>query len=183
MRGPGRYMAALLVIGWVLNVAATVYALDRYNALPENVAVSFGPDGQPIIGPKTRLLTPIAVMTGTWLAVALLVTTFVVFRHKILDNYPYLINLPGLTLLLGRVADKEKRREYIDRVFVALPLTLFLLFGINAAAVTAILESAVTYSFNPAILIGSLTIMTGAFVAGILLYYRSIYKEIKAIVT
>jgi hypothetical protein len=32
-------------------------------------------------------------------------------------------------------------------------------------------------------MLGSLTIMTGAFVAGILLYYRSIYKEIKAIVT
>jgi hypothetical protein len=41
----------------------------------------------------------------------------------------------------------------------------------------------VTFSFNPAILIGSLTIMTGAFVAGVLLYYRSIYKEVKAIVT
>jgi hypothetical protein len=101
-------MAALLVIGWVLNVAVTMYALDRYNALPENVAVSFGPDGQPIIGPKTRLLMPITVMTGTWLAVALLVTAFVIFRHKILDNYPYLINLPGFTLLLGRVADKRR---------------------------------------------------------------------------
>jgi hypothetical protein len=176
-------MAALLAIGWVLNVAVTVYALDRYSALPENVAVSFGPDGQPIIGPKTRLLTPIAVMTGTWLAVALLVTTFVIFRHKILDNYPYLINLPGLTLLLGKIAEREKRLKYIDRVFVALPLTLFLLFGINAVVVTTILESAVTFAFDPTFMLGSLTIMTGAFVAGVLLYYRSIYKEIKAIVT
>jgi hypothetical protein len=176
-------MTALLVIGWVLNVAVTVYALDRYNALPENVAVSFGPDGQPIIGPKTRLLTPMTVMAGTWLAIALLVTAFVIFRHKILDSYPYLINLPSLTLLLGKIADREKRREYIDRLFVALSFTLILLFGIDAVVTTMMLESAVTFSFNPAILIGSLTIMTGAFVAGILLYYRSIYKEIKAMVT
>jgi hypothetical protein len=176
-------MAALLVIGWVLNVAVTVYALDRYNALPEKVAVGFGPDGQPIIGPKTRLLTPITVMAGTWLAIALLVTAFVIFRHKILDNYPYLINLPGLTLLLGRVADKEKRREYIDRVFVALPLALLLVFGINAVVVTTILESAATFAFDSTFMFGSLTIMTGAYVAGILLYYRSIYKEVKAIVT
>ena len=183
MGGPGRYMTALLVIGWALNVALTVYALDRYNALPENVAVGFGPDGQPIIGPKTRLLTPITVMTGTWLAIALLVTAFVIFRHKILDSYPYLINLPGLTLLLGKVADREKRREYIDRIFVALPLALILLFGIDAVVVTTILESAATFAFDPTILFGSLTIMTGAFVAGVLLYYRSIYKEIKAIVT
>ena len=183
MGGPGRYMAALLVIGWVLNVAVTVYALDRYNALPENVAVGFGPDGQPIIGPKTRLLTPITVMTGTWLAIALLVTAFVIFRHKILDSYPYLINLPGLTLLLGKIAEREKRLEYIDRLFVALASIPVLVFGINAVVMTMMLESAVTFSFNPSILIGSLTIMTGTFVAGILLYYRSIYKEIKAMVT
>jgi hypothetical protein len=176
-------MTALLVIGWILNVAVTVYALGRYNALPENVAVSFRPDGQPIIGPKTRLLMPIAVMTGTWLVIALVITAFVIFRHKVLDNYPYLINLPGLTLLLGKVADREKRREYIDRVFVALPMALLLVFGINAVVVTTILESAVTFAFDPTFMLGSLTIMTGAFVAGVLLYYRAIYKEIKAIVT
>jgi hypothetical protein len=176
-------MTALLVIGWALNVALTVYALDRYNALPENVAVGFGPDGQPIIGPKTRLLMPIAVMTGAWLAIALLVTAFVAFRHKILDSYPYLINLPGLILLLGKIAEREKRLEYIDRLFVALASVPVLVFGINAVVTTMMLESAVTFAFDPTFMLGSLTIMTGAFVTGVLLYYRAIYKEIKAIVT
>ncbi len=177
------FITALIVGGYGLAAVLIVIVLNLYNALPDVVALDFGPDGQPVIGPKERLLTSLTPIIGIGLGTALIITAIVLFRHTLVDRYPYLINLPALTLILGKIADKDVRRQYIDRLFVPVALVTYLDLVIIAASAIMVLEAARTFSFDATTFTGLLVILTGGFIAGMLLYYRSIYKQIKAMVT
>ncbi len=183
MNGPRRFIATSIVGGYALAAALTAYVVALYDALPDVVAVDFGADGQPIIGPKERLLTPLTLMIGVGLGTALFITAIVVFRHTIVERYPYLINLPALTLILGRIDDEETKRQYIDKLFVPLSLAPILVLGLMILIAILMLEAARTFFFDAAVMIGLTVILIGAFLAFTLSYYRSIYKQVKAMVT
>ncbi len=183
MIGTGHLLTALLLSGYALAAALFVMVLELYDSLPETVAVDFGPDGRPFLGPKEKLLEPLMVMIGVGLAAALLITAIVAFRHTLVEKYPYLINLPALALILGRIADERTKREYIDRLFVPVALAPTLVLDLIAVTAILMLDAARTFSFNSMLMIELVALVIGGFLAFALSYYRSIYKQVKAMVT
>jgi glucose-6-phosphate-specific signal transduction histidine kinase len=180
MLNPRGYIIVFSASGYALAAALILYVWSVYAELPEMVAVDFGPGGQPVIGPKEVLLRPLALMIGVGIATAAIITAIIVFRHTIVERYPYLISLPALTLVLGKIADKEVRRQYIDRLFVIVALAQVLVLVIITVIAISVLESARTFHFDATLTLGLTLVLTGGFIAVVLLYYRSIYREIRA---
>ncbi len=180
MIDPRRSIAVLLACGYALAAALILFVWILYDELPEMVAIDFGPDGQPVIGSKEKLLTPLSLMIGVGVGTAALITVITVFRHTIVEKYPYLINLPALTMVLGRIADRDARRQYVDRLFVPIAIASIMILDLIAVIAMTVLSAARTYTFNASMVIGLVLILSGAYCAGVLLYYRSIYREIRA---
>jgi len=180
---PGRFILASIALGLLLMVAVVVYSAVEYSMLPDLVAVDFGPGGRPEIGPKEELLTPLAIVNGIGLGVVALISVMTIYRHKIVERYPYLINLPALTLVLGRIADGKRKREYIDRIFVMLALVPLFVAAMLGVVVASILEAAKSMTFDGTFMMASTSVLVAALIAASLLYYRSIYKKIVAEVT
>lgn len=183
MVDPGRFISVSVALGCLLMAAIVAYAAVSYSTLPDEVAIDFGPDGRPVTGPKEELLTPLAISIGVGLGSVVLLSVMVIYRHAIVERYPYLINLPALALVLGRITDSEKRRQYIDRVFMLLALVPLFVAAIIGLVTSSILEAARRMTFEGSVLLASVLSLTAVLVAGSLLYYRSIYKKIVAEVT
>ena|GEM_PF-1334876 len=165
---------ALLVVGLV------IYTVYGYASLPEVVAVSFGPGGEPRIGHKTYLITPLAFMVGSAVAVAALITVFTLKRYVLIERYPYLVSLPALALILGKLPN-DTARSYIDRLFTPLPLVAAALQAIMAFVDTVIVESARVGRLTlPEILqMVVIAALSFAIVAGLTFYYRKVFIELR----
>ncbi|MCS7142234.1 MAG: hypothetical protein NZ920_00345 [Aigarchaeota archaeon] len=155
-----------------------------YLSLPPTVAIDFDSSGMPVeVGPKSELLFSIGVLIGVTFGVTLLITVISLKRHIIVERYPYLINLPAFSLLLGRLPE-DVRREYVDRIFLVVSLTPFLLIWTIYYPITYfILESARTgfFPYGPHMLTLVFT-WIAVFVAAYFLYYRKLYREIKTMI-
>ncbi|MCS7094351.1 MAG: DUF1648 domain-containing protein [Thaumarchaeota archaeon] len=160
------------------------YALLSYGSLPEIVAIDFDFAGRPTqYAPKTELLTVLLLLIAIMSSITVLISVISINRHTVVERYPYLINLPALALLMGRLPS-ERRRFYVDRVFMPLPaLALFLNVAFFLSLTHLIIESAKTEIF-PAIHVLSLVIVpTFSIILLMILYYRKIYHELRLLVT
>ncbi len=117
-----RFFKAAALLNALMFVALVVYALHGYGGLPDLVAADFGPAGEPVMGPKTHLATPLVVIVGAAGLVAALIAFFTLKRHKIVERYPYLINIPAVAMILGRLP-RDKARKYIDKLLAPSPLS------------------------------------------------------------
>lgn len=119
-----------LMIAVVLEIAALwIVSLYAYFTLPEEIATHFGLSGKPTsYGDKTGfLILPIAFSITP--AIFLIVTGF---RFRLINKYPYLINLPAFYTHLHRLPE-ERRGIWINKYFelvlaLGVSISLFLLF-------------------------------------------------------
>ncbi|MCS6788026.1 MAG: DUF1648 domain-containing protein [Aigarchaeota archaeon] len=161
-----------------------VYALAVYGSLPELVAIDFDAAGRPTrYAPKSELLTVLYLLIGVLASVTALISVISLKRHVIVERYPYLVNLPALAILLGRLPE-HLRRPYVDRVFLPLPAVGVVL---NAAVffplVHMVLEAARTEYFPPFPVVAVVLAVSLSVAPAMIFYYRRIYRELKTVVT
>jgi uncharacterized membrane protein len=101
-----------------------------------------------------------------------------VFRWKILNNYPYLINLPAITLLISsaNLESREKSR-IINRIFEATLMAGFIIGLYLLGLEVIIIQSMITGQLNNTLtwfytIVGSILI-----IVPVILLYRKIYRE------
>ncbi len=116
-----RFFKATTLLNALMFAALMVYALHGYGGLPDLVAVDFDAAGEPVMGPKTYLATPIVVIVGAAGLVAALMAFFTLKRHTIVERYPYLISISAVAMILGRLPRYEARK-YIDKLFLPSPI-------------------------------------------------------------
>lgn len=179
---------ALIKVLTATSLASTAllaaYALVVYESLPERVAIDFDAAGRPTrYAPKPELLTILYLLIGVLASVTALISVISVKRHAIVERYPYLVNLPALAILLGKLPE-QIRRTYVDRIFVPLPAVgLVLNAGVFFPLVHIMLEASKTEYFPPLPVIAIVLTFALSIAPAMILYYRKIYRELKAIVT
>jgi len=175
-----RFFKAAALLNALMFAALVVYTLHGYGGLPDLVAVDFGPAGEPVMGPKTYLATPVVVIVGAAGLVAAFIAFFTLKRHTIVERYPYLINIPAVAMILGRLP-RDEARKYIDKLLLPLPLV---------GAATTALMALTTYVIIESAKEGRLIIMQNLLIAGVLafavgvglgtiLYFRRIYTQLR----
>ncbi len=125
------------------------------------------------LGGEAGEAAPILVATAVSIhAVFLLLYKF---RYVMVKRYPYLINLPALGMLLGSPDfTPEERGRILERIFNILPfMTLYL-----QALWTLILALMLTQASEEIVGI-TVTVVSLAPIPLIILYYRSIYKQVR----
>jgi len=173
----------LTLINIVAVLIFIVTLLIAYDRLPDDVALGFNWEGLPrSYGPKEQLLyILIFPMIATTVSVAALINGLTLLRHTLVSKYPYLINIPALSLLLGseRLTDEE-RRHYIDKMFIVMPLVSLYVIGLIGWTTYATLEAGRTGQMlsGPLLLAATLG-STVVLIVPMLLYYRRIYHSIK----
>jgi hypothetical protein len=175
-----RFYRAAAAVNTLLFIGMAVYVWFRYVGLPYAVAYDFGVGGRPEIGPKTRLITPLAAITAAAGFTTSLLTVFSLKRHELVERYPYLINLPAIALILGKLP-QDRARQYIDRLFIPLPIVAAALAALMAFTSYLILESAEQRRLvvDESLLVAAvLSFAVGAGV-GTVLYFRRIYLQLK----
>ena len=175
-----RFYRAAAAVNTLLFIGMAVYVWFRYVDLPYAVAYDFGVGGLPEIGPKTRLITPLAAITAAAGFTTALLTVFSLKRHELVERYPYLINLPAIALILGKLP-QDRARQYIDRLFIPLPIVAAALAALMAFTSYLILESAEQRRLvvDESLLVAAvLSFAVGAGV-GTVLYFRRIYLQLK----
>lgn len=109
------------------------------------------------------------------LSILILLTLIYRYRWKIINKYPYLINIPAFMMLDGRL-DEYRKKYYVDRIYAILAF-----IGIYLGILMVFIEYAIgTPSFTEyhgALFVIGIIIFSIAPVLGILLYYRRIYLE------
>ena len=120
------------------------------------------------------------------LAIALSIANFLIavisaYRFALIEKYPYLINLPALTIVLyeADLAPIEKG-SYINKMFGVI-LKLGVLMGAFSLSLEymAMQEIVFGISVNPSFLIAYSIIIPIAIIMWVLIEYARIYKDIK----
>ncbi len=175
-----RFYRAAAAVNIMLFIGMVVYVWYRYVGLPYAVAYDFGVGGQPEIGAKTNLITPLATMTSTVGFTTALLTVFSLRRHELVERYPYLINLPAIALILGKLP-QDKARNYIDKLFIPLPIVAAALAALMAFTSHLILESAEQRQLvvDESLLVAAVLSFAVGTGVGTVLYFRRIYLQLK----
>lgn len=125
-------------------------------------------------GERTLEFLTLVVSIGTPLAIML---AFYIFRYTLVEKYPFVVNLPAFTYLLGHPSIPPRLRgEFINRVF-RLNLVLSLLISINFCATMQRLADAAHAG-----LLSVLTLAVNLLCVPVALaYYWYLYRKIKGV--
>ncbi|MDE1804200.1 MAG: hypothetical protein KGH59_00225 [Candidatus Micrarchaeota archaeon] len=91
----------ILVAALIIDLIATVFFADYYPAALSTGAVN-----------ESLLIVP-----GIFLGVFVLILLLLRFRYALLENYPYLVNLPAFAYRLGIQTNPKRAGVVINRVF------------------------------------------------------------------
>ncbi|MCE4613949.1 MAG: DUF1648 domain-containing protein [Desulfurococcales archaeon] len=108
----------------------------------------------------------------------IIIVLITAFRWKIINKYPYLINLPAITLVIstGNMDQYEKSR-IINRIF-EVTLLLGLVIGVYLLGLDAIiLDSMITGHSNGTLVLLYSIIGAIVLIVPVILLYRKIYRE------
>ncbi|MBE8539587.1 DUF1648 domain-containing protein [Geoglobus acetivorans] len=159
----GQIFLALILLGlagiWVLAIYA-------YQTLPDNIPSHFNFEGKPdSYGDKsTWMILPVALSIAP--IIFLLIAKY---RFTIINNHPYLINLPAFFMMIDRIP-AERRAWWVNRYFEVLLgmgafLTLYLLaieYGIYVGTVAGAMPEwflPVTLGAIPVLIFGFLVFL------------------------
>ncbi|MCS7117917.1 MAG: DUF1648 domain-containing protein [Thaumarchaeota archaeon] len=168
----------------IASAAVAAYALLSYESLPERVAIDFDFAGRPTrYAPKSELLSMLVLLVAILSSVTIFTSVLSIKRHTIVERYPYLVNLPALAILIGKLSP-QLRKTYIDRAFIPLPASILMLNLVFFLPLVHIIIEAARTEFFPSMpfITLSLTIVF-LIVLFTMLYYRRIYKELRSQVT
>ncbi len=149
----------------IVSASSTILlALNIYLGL-----ISMGLGGE--VGEAALILVATAILTQT------LFLLLYKFRYTLVKRYPYLINLPALGILLGSPDfTPEERGRILDRIFNIIPfMTLYLQLLWTLIFAFMLTEA-------PENIIGiTITVVSLAPIPLIILYYRSIYRQVRRV--
>jgi len=101
-RATGKILSSLLVMA-ILSI--WLVGLSYYFALPDRVPIHFNISGKPdSYGSKEIFL----VLSAIFSLAPLIILLTAIFRFTLINNFPYLINLPGFFANIGRIRDDRK---------------------------------------------------------------------------
>lgn len=158
---------AVLVVEIIAIFAA--YAI-AYAVMPNVIPTHFGLNGQPNgYSGKGLFVLPIALSIAPTL-----ILVMSALRFKIINNYPYLINLPAFYINVSRIPMKE-RGFWVNKYFGA----LLMMGDVLGAGMFVMMLTAIYISFGAAsrMLVWLPLVMIFLAVAIFLLYLRSYYLQ------
>ncbi|MCE4607131.1 MAG: DUF1648 domain-containing protein [Desulfurococcales archaeon] len=163
--------ANLLII--TLLIAAPIISLTY---MPSIVPTHWNAEGQ-VTSYSTNTFAVIVLATVMPLA-NIIIVLVTIYRWKLINKYPYIINLPAITLVMSSGnLDQREKSEIVNKIF-----EVTLLAGVTVGAYLLGLEVIMIYSMITGYLNNALS-LSYAIIGGILmiipviLLYRRIYKE------
>ena len=114
----------------------------------------------------------------------LIITLVALYRFTIVVKYPYLVNLPALSILLGSASiDPKRRGAYINKIFGVM-LLVGVLIGLEMLFLEVAIILNVVYNYPmPLEMVVIISLLTTFPILAIVFYlYNKIYLELKSIV-
>ncbi|MDE1857281.1 MAG: hypothetical protein KGH98_04365 [Candidatus Micrarchaeota archaeon] len=118
-------------------------------------------------------ISSLLILPAIFWAAFVLLLLVLAFRYTLLENYPYLINLPSFLYKLSAMGDPAKEGAVVNRVFTVFSLSVLYAALLNLLITTgAVLQSSVVLIAIP--------ILVTAFVIATFGLYWNIYRGFAA---
>jgi len=129
-----------LITDLILMVLLALVPWMAYQHMPLIVPTHWNAGGQ-VTSYGSSFSTALLLSTVMPLANAIILVVYA-FRWKLVKEYPYLINLPAIAMLIGsEKIPVEKKHELIEKMF-----TVTLIIGCFVGAYLLIIEAGILYS-------------------------------------
>ncbi|MEB3755919.1 MAG: DUF1648 domain-containing protein [Desulfurococcales archaeon] len=165
-----------LYINLIVIILLIVIPIISLLYMPNVVPVHWNAEGQ-VTSYSTNISAVIILATVMPLA-NIIIVIVTIYRWKLVNKYPYIINLPAITLVMSSSnLDQQEKSEIVNKIF-----EVTLLVGITVGAYLLGLEiimidSMITGYINNALALSYSIIGALLMIIPIILLYRRIYKK------
>ena len=166
----------LLYINLFIVILLIAIPIVSLTYMPSIVPSHWNAEGQ-VTSYSTSTSTVIIIAIVMPLANIIIVLT-TAYRWKLVNKYPYIINLPAITLVMssGNLDHREKS-EIINKIFEVTLLAGVIIGTYLLGLEIIMLDSMITGYYNNALTLSYTIIGAVLMIIPIILLYRRIYKE------
>ncbi|WP_158413837.1 DUF1648 domain-containing protein [Geoglobus acetivorans] len=171
----GRFFAGLILLGFAGIWILAIYA---YQTLPDTIPTHFNFGGKPdSYGDKSTWL----ILPAAFSIAPLMFLLIAKYRFTIINNHPYLINLPAFFMIMDRIP-VEKRAWWVNKYFEVLlglgAVMTFYFFAIEYGIYAGTVAGAMPEWFLP-VTLGAIPVLILGFMAFLKKLSAEIAEETK----